>query len=117
MVQLNWNKCLGDVWCNLLSVNLDHSHFDGMTGVYVIWHAGQNPATVRVGSGVIRDRLRAHREDPAILRYRSYGLFVTWAAVSANMMLGAERYLGDRLDPLVAERFPAVLPIAVNLPW
>ena len=117
MYQLYWNKCVGDRWCNLLNVNLDHSHFDRMDGVYIIWHAGPNPATVRVGSGVIRDRLRAHRADPEILYYKSFGLFVTWAAVPSAMQEGVERFLGERLRPLVGSRFPSVLSVAVNLPW
>ena len=116
MAQLYWNKCQGDAWCSLLNVNLDHPHFDNMVGVYVIWHAGAAPATVYVGSGTIRDRLRAHRGDPRILRYRDQGLFVTWAAVSPPE--GAEKYLSDRLRPLVGERFPAAVhPTEVNTPW
>ena len=117
MVQLQWNKCQGDVWCNLLNVNLDHPAFDNASGVYVIWHAGENARTVRIGSGVIRDRLRAHREDPQILQYRQSGLFVTWAAVSEGLQWKVERYLAGRLNPLIGERFPNVQPEAVNLPW
>ena len=117
MAQLQWNKCQGEVWCNLLNLNLEHSHFDNMSGVYIIWHGGQNAATVRIGSGAIRDRLRAHREDPAILRYKDLGLFVTWAVVSASMQGNVERYLADSLRPIVGERFPDVLPEVVNLPW
>jgi hypothetical protein len=117
MTQLSWNKCQGEVWCNLLNVNLDHPHFDNMSGVYIIWHGGQNARTVRVGSGVIRDRLRAHREDPAILQYRQLGLFVTWAAVSGATQRSVEKYLADRLRPLVGERFPDVPQEVVNLPW
>ncbi len=117
MYQLNWNKCQGGVWCNLLNVNLEHAHFDGLVGVYVIWHGGDTPTTVRVGNGVIRGRLRAHRADPEVLRYRNLGLFVTWAAVPAAMKEGVERYLYDGLNPLVGQRSPNVLPVAVNLPW
>jgi hypothetical protein len=117
MTQLQWNKCQGDVWCNLLNLNLDHPLFDNMSGVYIIWHAGPQPATVRIGSGVIRDRLRAHREDSAILQYRGSGLYVTWAAVAASLQWRVERYLGDRLNPLVGQRFPNAVPETVNLPW
>ena len=63
---MTWNRCQGDGWCLLDTVDLTHSHFDGMEGVYVIWHGGQSPWTVRVGQGVIRDRLQAHRNDSAV---------------------------------------------------
>lgn len=44
------------------------------------------------------------------------GLYVTWASVPAQYVDGVERYLHDRYDPIVAERVPDVLPVAVNLP-
>lgn len=117
MYQLNWIKCQGDAWCNLLNVNLEHPHFANLAGVYLIWHAGQKPRTVRVGSGVIKDRLRAHRGDAAILRYKDSGLFVTWASVPPTMREGVERFLFENLNPLVGEKFPDVPPVNVNLPW
>ncbi len=117
MYQLSWNKCQGDVWCNLLNVNLGHQHFNNMAGVYVIWHAGPKPTTVRIGNGIIRDRLGAHRQDAAVLRYKDYGLLVTWASVPAPMREGVERFLSERLNPMVGERFPEAAPVEVNLPW
>jgi len=65
-MNLTWNKCQGDDWCSLKSVDLDNSHFDNMEGVYVIWHGGNDAKTVRIGQGVIRDRLAAHRDDPEV---------------------------------------------------
>ena len=88
-----------------------------MEGVYIIWHAGQNPATVRVGQGVIRDRLAEHREDDEVQAYKERALYVTWASVSAQYWDGVEVYLGEKLMPLVGERFPKTKPIEVNLPW
>jgi len=88
-----------------------------MEGVYVIWHGGQTPKTVRVGQGVIKDRLSAHRQDNQIKAYSQHGLFVTWASVPAAERGGVEAYLAAQLNPLVGERFPDVRQIAVNLPW
>ena len=112
-----WNKCKGDVWCDFLRLNLGHEHFNTMEGVYIIWHGGQNPATVRVGQGFIRDRLAEHKQDPEILVYQPYTLYVTWAQVAANQRDGVERYLAETLKPNVGGRFPDVNPIQVNLPW
>ena len=116
-MQLIWNKCTGDVWCNLLNLNLDHPYFFGFEGVYVIWHGGQNPATVYVGQGNVAERLEGHRTDSRILAYSHYGLFVTWARVGQPQMDGVERYLADSLKPKVGEAHPAAMPITVNFPW
>ena len=117
IMDVYWNKCQGNNWCDLLTLNLSHEHFNNMEGVYIIWHGGQNSATIRVGQGFIRDRLSVHRTEPEILKYKPYGLFVTWVRVSANQRDGVERYLAERLNPKVGSRFPDADPIVVNLPW
>ena len=72
-MHLSWMKCVGDVWCNLNAVNLDHDHFDEMDGVYIIWHGGNDPRVVYVGRGSIRDRLRKHRLDERIQAFVDLG--------------------------------------------
>ena len=114
---LTWNTCKGNVWCGLGSVDLNHKHFDDMEGVYIIWCGGDEPATIRVGQGVIRDRLRAHRNDEDIQAYKDLVLYVTWALVAPSYRDGVEAYLADILEPLVGERFPDRTQIEVNLPW
>jgi hypothetical protein len=116
-MQLSWLKCQGEVWCQLANVNLDHSHFDHMNGVYIIWHGGQQPWTVYVGQGYIRDRLTSHRQDPRIQVFASLGLYVTWAVVPDQARDGVECYLASRLQPRVGERCPDTTPVEVNLPW
>jgi hypothetical protein len=87
-------------------------------GVYIIWHGGQNPRVVYVGKGDICARLTAHRNDKTITAYNQSGpLFVTWAAVPAAQQDGVERFLADRLKPLIGDRHPDVAPIPVTLPW
>lgn len=114
---LFWNKCTGEVWCKLTTVNLAHDHFNEMSGVYIIWHGGSNAATVRVGQGYIRDRLNAHRNDPKVQNYKNLTLYVTWASVTESQRDGVEAYLWQRLSPKVGERTPNSTPIEVNLPW
>jgi len=116
-MQVSWIKCEGGEWCPFLTVDLNSAHFVNLEGIYIIWHAGQNPATVRVGQGAIRERIQAHRNDPTILSYAQYGLFVTWANVAPPFRNGIERYLADTLNPKVGEAFPQANPIIVNLPW
>jgi len=111
-VTVQWIKCVGNVWCRLLDVDL--SGIGDVAGVYAIWDGrGQ---WIRVGQGVIRDRLSAHRGDPAILRFRDNILYVSWASVAAGQRDGVEAYLAQQCNPLVGERFPNRMPIPVNLP-
>ena len=114
---LSWIKCSGEVWCDLVNLNLNHEHFANMEGVYIIWHGGPNPATVRVGQGILKDRLSEHRQDPAILAYKNHRLFVTWASVATSYRDGIERYLAEKLNPKVGARFPDVKSVEVNYPW
>ncbi|MBF0571367.1 MAG: GIY-YIG nuclease family protein [Candidatus Omnitrophica bacterium] len=117
-MDLSWIKCDGAQWCQLSNVNLAHSHFDGLEGIYIIWHGQPNPAVVYVGQGNIRDRLTQHRQNPAILAYQNQGLYVTWAGVEAQYRDGIERFLADLWRPKVGEQHPsAVSSITVNSPW
>lgn len=113
-MNLIWNKCVKGIWCNFLSVNLDNAHFNNLEGVYIIWQGGG--PIIRIGQGIIRDRLFAHREDKEITAYSN--LFVTWTAISSQPSRdGVERYLANRLKPRVGNMFPSVNPIMINLPW
>jgi hypothetical protein len=116
MLTLDWGKYTSGEWCELTGLDLAQSHFDDLEGVYVIWHAGLQPKWVRVGQGNIRDRLGKHREDRDILAYKGLGLFVTWAPVAVDFRNGVERFLGEKLNPLVGSRFPEAYPIPVNIP-
>lgn len=113
-MNLTWGTCGGNSsWCSFTAVNLAHPFFDGKEGVYIIWQ-GRGPV-IRIGQGVIRDRLNVHRSDSAITAYKN--LYVTWAVVSTLQRDGVERYLTERLNPVVGERHPiTVTPIVVNLP-
>ncbi len=110
-------KCTEDKWCLLNSVDLQNSHFENLEGVYIIWHGGIQPQTVRVGQGIIRDRLSAHRKDTQVQAYSHLGLFVTWAPVEKSYRDGVEAFLTKWLDPKVGEVFPGQKAIEVNLPW
>ena len=114
---LDWQKCQGNVWCNLNAVNLNHDHFNNRSGVYIIWHGGTQPRVVYVGSGVIRDRINQHRKDRDIQQYSSLNLFVTWANVAPSYQKGVEAYLADNWNPKVGDRHPNEPPITVNSPW
>jgi hypothetical protein len=115
-MQLTWIKSTANDWLNFEKFKL--ASCTTPLGVYVIWHAGLTPWTVRVGQGDIATRIGEHRGDRLILSHASKGgLWVTWAAVQRSSLDGVERFLADTLQPLVGDRHPAVVPIPVNLPW
>ncbi len=114
MLNLQWIKCTGNIWCDLMALNLES--IGNISGVYAIWRGGQNPTWVRIGSGNIKERLSAHRNDPEITAHSSHGLLVTWATVQVSQQPGVEAFLAEKCNPLVGERFPNRIPIEINLP-
>ena len=117
-MELYWNKCQGEIWCRLPTVNLEHKHFDNMDGVYIIWHGGDDPATVYVGQGNIRDCLYERRSDSEVQRYARDTLYATWASVDEQSRNGVVAFLTDLLSPKVGEKFPDnVARIDVGFPW
>ena len=86
-----------------------------MTFLYTYRPAG---AAV-IGQGIIKNRLRAHRNNPDILQYRTQTspLYVAWAEVPWIHRTGVEMYLHEELNPLVGEPPQGTpIPIRVNLP-
>jgi len=117
-MDLFWNKCQGDVWCRLSTVNLAHSHFDNMVGVYIIWHGGPQPATVKVGRGNIRDELQAQRIDAHVQAFANLGLFVTWASVPEQQAAGVQVFLVQKLNPKVpVDNAAPAAPVSATVPW
>lgn len=89
-----------------------------MSGVYVVWHGGNQPATVLVGRGVIRDEIAARRIDPDVQRFANLDLFVTWASVLPAEAAAVQSFLTNQLNPKIAqENFFGIAPVPVNLPW
>ena len=113
MLQLEWQRCQGNVWGFFPYIDLTHSHFNSMEGVYIIWQG--NGPIVRVGQGIIKNRIADHRMNQAITAYNN--LYVTWAPVFAQYRDGIERYLANTLNPRIGDAFPNAVSIAVNLPW
>ena len=121
MLTLNWfNRDSNNQNYQLFGVDLSHSHFDDLEGVYIIWRAyGIIPKAIYVGQGIIKNRLYAHRNNPDILQYYSKAkpLYVAWAEVPWDYRTGVEMYLHDELTPLVGEPPQGnPTPLRVNLP-
>ncbi len=116
MHRLLWAKSIDNKWLNLSNLDLTNLH---ATGVYIIWHGGDNPRIVRIGQGNIAARLAAHRLNHQIMRYVESGpMMVTWAEISDQAMRdGIESYLAKQFTPLIKDKIPEVRPIQASSPF
>jgi hypothetical protein len=115
MVRVNWVKPRDGGWFSLRRLKLETVVRLG--GCYVIWEAGQPSTAVRVGQGIIPNRLGEHRRDRLIMEYGpSDSLYVTWTILPENLWDGVEVFLAQYYEPLVGVRYPEASPIRVNLP-
>lgn len=116
MLNLAWVKSWDGKWINLNRIDLTHVN---TTGVYIIWHGGNNPRIVRVGHGNIAQRLSSHRRNHQIMRFSSDGpLMVTWAALDhPQKREGVQNYLSQQFKPLIKERTPDTPPMIARSPF
>ncbi len=116
MHKLLWAKSIDNKWLNLSNLDVTNLH---ATGVYVIWHGGQNPRVVRVGQGNIAARLAAHRLNHQIMRFTDSGpMMVTWAEVENQITRdGIETYLIKQFSPMIKDQTPDATPIPVSSPF
>ena len=116
MHRLLWAKSIDNKWLNLSNLDLTNLH---ATGVYLIWHGGENPRIVRIGQGNIAARLAAHRLNHQIMRYVESGpMMVTWAEIDDQATRdGIETYLVKQFTPLIKDKVPEVRPIQASSPF
>ena len=130
MLKLEWQIChnknqpQGRELCRLFDLHLPTVTVK--SGVYIIWYGGPESHPIDVGSGIIKDRLEDHRNDPQIEIYKTDPfltkggiVYVTFAKVSILLQKGVERYLAETLDLVGSggKRYPKKQKsIPVNLP-
>ena len=116
MQKLLWAKSIDNKWLNLSNLDLTNLH---ATGVYMIWHGGENPRIVRIGQGNIAARLAAHRLNHQIMRFVERGpMMVTWAEIDNQAQRdGIEVYLVNQFTPLIKDKIPEVAPLQANSPF
>jgi hypothetical protein len=130
MITLHWQKCIkNSLWCQCNEKLLNDGrlesrlgdHSVGISGVYVLWTGIDNRTVLKVGSGIIKDKLAAHLRNPEIQAYKPTRLYATWASTVSVNGLGdvqkrIEKLLGIVFKPKLVERLPDVDPIFANLP-
>lgn len=114
MFQVQWIRSTGGTWCTLEQIDPDEIE---ALGVFVLWHGGRMPRTLRVGHGSIGERLAVLQKDTGVRRYRHFGpLYVTWAEVRPQHISGIMRYLAVRLSPVFEDPAKPAMAIPINLP-
>lgn len=91
-------------------------------GVYIIREhvpSTKHLLVAYVGQGHIKSRVETHlREGSEVSKVVSshYNLSATWARVKREDRNGVERYLAEKLWPIVGKEWPGDARIKVNLP-
>lgn len=131
MVTVHWQKCIkNSLWCQFNEKLLNDGrlearlgdHSVGISGVYIIWTGTDNNRTVlKVGSGIIRDKLAADLKNPDIQAHKPTRLYVTWASTLSaigpeKIQKGIEKFLEIVFKPKLVEYLPDVDLVMVNLP-
>jgi len=111
---LAWEKDTSGRWYTFALHNIDFVHG---TGVCVVWHEGDMPATVCVGHGDLAQCLHELHENRAIRMYRKLGTMrFTWTELPPVAQRGVARYLSEQLKPAFEDIATLVPSIPVNLP-
>jgi len=131
MMTVHWQKCIkNSFWCQLNEKLLNDGRLEarlgdysvGVSGVYIIWTGTENNRTVlKVGSGIIKDKLAADLKNPDIQAHKPTRLYVTWASTlsaigSEKIQKGIEKFLEIVFKPKLVEYLPEVDLVMVNLP-
>ena len=129
-VRLRWQRCIkNSLWCQFNEKLLNDGRFetrlgdysDGISGVYIIWTGIEDRTVLKVGSGIIKDKLAVHLKDPEIQAYQPTRLYVTWASTlsvigAEKIQKGIEKFLEVVFKPKLVENLPDVDLVMVNLP-
>lgn len=130
MITVQWQRCLkNSLWCQFNEKLLSNGRFEtrfgdhsvSISGVYILWTGIDNRTVLKVGSGIIKDKLEAHLRDPEIQAYKPTRLYVTWASTlsvigAEEIQKGVEKFLDIVFKPKLAEHLPDVDLVMVNLP-
>lgn len=130
MITVQWQRCLkNSLWCQFNEKLLSNGRFEtrlgdhsvNISGIYIIWTGIGDRTVLKVGSGIIKDKLEEHLRDPEIQAYKPTRLYVTWASTlsvigSEEIQKGVEKFLDIVFKPKLAEHLPDVDLVMVNLP-
>ena len=130
MITVQWQRCLkNSLWCQFNEKLLSNGRFEtrlgdrsvNISGIYIIWTGIGDRTVLKVGRGIIKDKLEAHLRDPEIQAYKPTRLYVTWASTLSvigadEIQKGVEKFLDIVFKPKLVEHLPDVDLVMVNLP-
>ena len=130
MVTLRWQRCVkNSLWCQFNERLLNDGrlearlgdHSVGISGVYIIWTGIEDRTVLKVGSGIIKDKLAADLRDPEVQAYKPTRLYVTWASTvsvigAEAVQKGIEKFLEVVFKPKLMKGLPDIDLVLVNLP-
>lgn len=132
MITVHWQKCIkNSLWCPFNEKLLNDGRLEarlgdysaGISGIYIIWTGtdNNNRTVLKVGSGIIRDKLAADLKNPDIQAHQPTRLYVTWASTLSaigpeKIQKGIEKFLEIVFKPKLVEYLPDVDLVMVNLP-
>ncbi|MDE0469535.1 MAG: hypothetical protein OYL97_21015 [Candidatus Poribacteria bacterium] len=130
MITVQWQRCLkNSLWCQFNEKLLSNGRFEtrlgdhsvNISGIYIIWTGIDNRTVLKVGSGIIKDKLEEHLRDPEIQAYKPTRLYATWASTlsvigAEEIQKGVEKFLDIVFKPKLVEHLPDVDLVMVNLP-
>ncbi|RPI75532.1 MAG: hypothetical protein EHM47_02400 [Ignavibacteriales bacterium] len=114
-MNVEWIKCIMQSRCRLDLINLDNTHFDSLTGVYLIWQGKDKRNVIKIGSGAIRECLTNMKKNTEVQKFAP-DLFVTWASVPLKSLNGVEAFLNNEFHPRLSGSLNAPDLININLP-
>lgn len=99
----NWARSKRGRFHRFVNLDPEEEGLAGVSGVYVIWHAGIRPGWVYMGkSDDLAAAFHELGDNQEILGYEvNGGLFVSWSLVRPKHQDGVLRYLETALHPLV----------------
>jgi hypothetical protein len=118
MIELDWHKCIGDIWCNLYRIDANHKNLSGFSGIYIIWSGkfeGERNVLL-TGYGDIKKIILQYKEDIAVKAFEHLGVFISWADVPYSNRKQVVNFLINTLNPKMTTKIEKGGEREVNLP-
>lgn len=118
MLEVDWHKCEGNIWCSLYRIDANHKNLSGFTGLYLIWSGkfeGERNVLI-TGYGDIRKAILHYKEDIAVKAFEHLGVFISWADVPSSKKKSVINYLIKTLSPKMTTKLEKGGETEVNLP-
>jgi hypothetical protein len=116
-----WGRTAGGQFHRLSFLEPDKEGLEGLSGVFVVWHAGVRPQWIAVDkSRDLAATFAAVADDADVRQYEVHGgVYVSWALIREAHQDGVLRFLIATMKPLIETANPPadkVAPIPVILP-